>query len=297
MNSPTYASTSLPFEVQRTIFLLLDPHSLYTSVRSLNNKWKETVEDHLLEQQFTSKNWRIALKVSRRFKHSNPSGGGPADAGGATPANNNMLQALDGLDKEDRLEKVLNMDGLKEDMLDELNENGETPELSSSNDSNLTSSSNSSFETKVKTHVIPLKFERYCNETTSLEFSTGEEWHALFEQPQEVPAHDGEVQDGQERITEVDPQEARLDLDFAIVWRFPGDGKDEDEEDEERERKRGRNGNNVVRNREREITREWGKPDPENNWLSRFHCVSTTDIVLKEADGRIGRWMERVVPH
>ncbi|PWN44321.1 hypothetical protein IE81DRAFT_30159 [Ceraceosorus guamensis] len=44
---------------------------------------------------------------------------------------------------------------------------------------------------------------------------------------------------------------ARLLLNFGIVWRFPGDGTEDDE--------------------------EWGMPDPEHGWLSQFYC-SKADV-------------------
>lgn len=242
------------------------------------------MEDHLLSHQFHSNNWRIALRVSRRFKQ-NPITSVHHQNGNGNHLNN-PIDSLDNLDQDERLEKILNMDGLREDQLDQLDSLGQNNSTDSQLSSTSSTSTSSAFSSKVKSHVIPLKFEKYDSETTSLAFSTGKEWHALFEQP--LPSESAEGNDDNQGQGRNDPQDARLDLDFAIVWRFPGDGKDEEDFEEEKASSsngfKKENATGSISSREREIAREWGNPDPENNWLSRFHCVSREMIEMIERE-------------
>lgn len=98
----------------------------------------------------------------------------------------------------------------------------------------LDSASPSAEASQPLVHVVPLTFKRYDGQSTTLQFETGaHDWHAVFEHNH----GDGSVS----------ADTGRLDLDFGIVWRFPGDGQGES---------------------------GWGVPDPENGWLSRFFCSS-----------------------
>lgn len=196
---------TLPAELQRNIFLHCDPHTLYTCVRFLNKDWHRAVQQELLAAQFRSKDWRVGLRITKRAPFTRPT---------------NVLeqQTAQADERADEQIRQLNASrpGTREDALSPTPIAGPT------------------------VHVIPLRFTSYKESNTTLAFSTGNEWHALFEGMQV-------------------PEAGRLDLDFALVWRFPGDGGQEADMP-------GGDG--------------WGTPDAENGWLSRFYCVSAARIAF-----------------
>lgn len=242
------AAAMLPPEVLSQIFLEVDPHTLYTSVRALSRSWKQCVEERLLAREFESGRWRVGLRVVRKPKVGSPWQGGIVggkgfDAPGAlwnevrSRAEEDESSVGNASDEEvearrrqavERAEQayrtaVLTRHGALEDELAPLDARA-CDELSAA---------------QPIVHVIPLKYKRYDGASTTLQFATPEnELQALFENGN----------------SSADP--SRLDLDFGIVWRFPGDGQDNE---------------------------QWGEADPENGWLSRFYC-STFDMDVSEQD-------------
>lgn len=225
----------LPSEILSQIFLEVDPHTLYTSVRSLSRSWKQTVEDHLLAQEFRSGNWKLGLRVVRKPKvgarwRGGRVGGEGLEAPGATwhDVKGRIEDEAPEEDRERRLSEAkrayadatLIRYGAWEDDLTPLEEES------------------SAEASHPLVHVIPLTFKKYDGASTTLQFGTKErEWHALFEQS--------------------GSDSGRLDLDFGLVWRFPGDGQDHD---------------------------GWGTPDAENGWLSRFYCSNFDVRACEMAD-------------
>lgn len=235
----------LPAELLSQIFLQVDPHTLYTSVRCLSRQWKEEVESNLLRKEFTSGRWRVGLRVNRKPKVGKAWRGGIAGGSGDQApgaAWESYLKRID-LEYADATEQeqiearlrakqeynriIHQREGVLEDeMACLLMEQASAP----------------------LSHVLPLQFDHYDRETAMLRFDTGnDDWYALFEGAEEG-------------------SNSRLDLDFSIVWRFPGDGQSDDESD------------------------GWGVPDQENGWLSRFFCSSfdiRTDDIQEEGSKRL----------
>ncbi|CAD6920773.1 unnamed protein product [Tilletia controversa] len=58
------ARTQLPPEILSAIFLHLDPHTLFTSVRALSRQWRNEVETALLPNQFASGRWKVGLRIA-----------------------------------------------------------------------------------------------------------------------------------------------------------------------------------------------------------------------------------------
>ncbi|KAK0519275.1 hypothetical protein OC842_007504 [Tilletia horrida] len=54
----------LPPEILSAIFLHLDPHTLFTSVRALSRTWRNNVEVHLLPSQFSLGRWKVGLRIA-----------------------------------------------------------------------------------------------------------------------------------------------------------------------------------------------------------------------------------------
>ncbi|PWN53899.1 hypothetical protein IE53DRAFT_383590 [Violaceomyces palustris] len=242
-------SQLLPNELLRLIFLQCDPATLYTSVRSLNKSWRYTVENQLFRDQFTSNRWRVGLRVSKKVS--------------AVRADGSHFDSIDQDGQEDPIET-----------LNALAREG----VSESHPASRHLSANSTHIV----HVIPLTFSSYDPDNLSLRFDTGSEWHALFKVPSPLEAEDEEAdQDGrssavQRRRTEVKADSSRLEMDFAIVWRFPGDGQGGDDEAKQD---------------------YWGSPDPENGWLSRFYC-SNFDVKrckLEEATTNLTAAEDRIL--
>lgn len=233
---------SLPVEVLRHIFLMTDPHTLYTSVRALNSRWKHIVESDLIPTQFRTGRWRIGLRVSR-YTFTTPNSGAytaaaPTDGGSQ---DSRQTQELD------RQALEAHHASLTQRMLD-------TPDTREDELARVTDAHQRAVEghgalsSRVKAgepplvHVVPLKFARYDPTTFTLHFSTGGEWHALFSSMQ---------QEGS--------QSSWLGLDFGLCWRYWGDGKPDPSPS--------------VREDIDKLNRLWGLPDPENGWLSRFWFV------------------------
>lgn len=230
----------LPPELLSQIFLEVDPHTLYTSVRALSRSWKQCVEQRLLASEFESGRWRVGLRVVRKPKMGAEWRGGRAGGRG--------LEAPGAL-----------WDNVKSYAQQRASELQQTHTQSSSSSTDVMDEARSAFARNVVSrhgaledelepvladdeqepnapivHVIPMNFKRYDSNSTTLQFTTpSDELYALFER-----------------------DASRLDLDFGIVWRFPGDGQSND---------------------------GWGDADPENGWLSRFYC-SSFDVHNKEND-------------
>ncbi|UZJ51817.1 hypothetical protein CBS101457_001137 [Exobasidium rhododendri] len=218
----------LPSELLSQIFLEVDPHTLYTSVRCLSRQWKYQVEDNLLREEFNTGRWRVGLRITRKPKVGRAWRGGlVGQEGDQVPgASWHRLQSRiesENDSHEDTAEAlrlaqdaytsaILSREGTLEDELPScIGQDAMAPVV----------------------HIIPLRYRGYDGASTTLQFDTGSaSWHALFEGSED----------------EDDGGSARLDLDFSIVWRFPGDGQNEEAQD------------------------GWGMPDQENGWLSRFYC-------------------------
>lgn len=286
----------LPPEVLSHIFLHVDPHTLYTSVRALSRSWKACVEEHLLAHEFNTGRWRLGLRVVKRARRGQPWRGGVvggeglqapgglwsaykeahAGARSATTRRSipprptqglsaSMLFALGSPDEEDN-EAQTNGAGADTGATDDAAaakvNDGEEAALRQRFASANVLSRRDALEDELPRgeegadsdpliHILPLQFSRYDAENVSLQFTTGlDEWHALFEQQTAGEADASEDEEDTEGRREAE-ESRRLDLDFGLVWRFPGDGQDDDPE---------------------VGTQGWGRPDPENGWLSRFYC-------------------------
>lgn len=218
----------LPAELLSQIFLEVDPHTLYTSIRCLSREWKKQVEENLLKSEFESNRWRVGLRVTRKPKSGKQWRGGIVGSQGALAPGaeweqiKSKVEAFNGGSSQEELDRahgqaqerhtklILERHGALEDELPAAMVGEPFSPL---------------------THVVPLHFKCYKGDSAMLHFGTrSAEWHALFETGKE------------------EGESSRLDLDFSIVWRFPGDGQSDDELD------------------------GWGVPDQENGWLSRFYC-------------------------
>ena len=233
----------LPNELLRQVFLCLDPHTLFTSIRALNWSWKKAVEEELLEEQFKTKTWRVALRVTKKAPLRVPGAATEAETQTSLPAAVNSQEGPTAAESPRTREARLR----RQD--EEMQALLATPNTT---DQDVAALANSFHAAQIKAnrpiaHYIPLEFQRYKGDKASLSFSTGNEWHALF--------------DG---FTDTKAMGTRLDLDFGLCWRFPGDGQDE--EDDATSAK-------DLDEQDRQA-KYWGTPDVENGWLSRFYCVS-----------------------
>ncbi|MCO5613848.1 hypothetical protein L7F22_068126 [Adiantum nelumboides] len=220
-------STLLPPEILSQIFLEVDPHTLYTSVRALSRSWKQCVEDRLMAAEFETGRWRVGLRVVRKPKMGAAWRGGRAGGRGVDAPGGNWN------DVHSRIRQRAQEQGLDEEQLVEqarhafaINVAARYGSLEDEMEPALSGQDQTFNHGAPIVHTIPMQFRRYDKASTTLQFHTpNEELHALFEK-----------------------ETSRLDLDFGIIWRFPGDGQDDRE--------------------------EWGDADPENGWLSRFYCSS-----------------------
>jgi hypothetical protein len=231
----------LPAELLSQIFLEVDPHTLYTSIRCLSREWKRQVEQNLLKSEFTTNRWRVGLRVIRKPKNGKSWRGGVAGQQGELAPGAEWHRILEDLAattidaseeerqaemrraRADYTHSVLSRQGAMEDELP-----GSSLEDASS----------------ALVHVLPLDYRGYDGESAMLQFGTANtDWYAMFE-----------------RGFEEGENSSRLDLDFSIVWRFPGDGQDGSD----------LNG--------------WGIPDQENGWLSRFYCSNFDTSTAATAD-------------
>lgn len=220
-------STLLPPEILSQIFLEVDPHTLYTSVRALSRGWKQCVEDRLMAAEFESGRWRVGLRVVRKPKMGAPWRGGRAGGRDVDAPGGNWNEV------QNRVIQRAQQQGLNEDQLVREARHAFATYVAARPDSledemePALSGQDSTYDHGAPiVHTIPMQFKCYDRASTTLQFNTpNEELHALFEK-----------------------ESSRLDLDFGIIWRFPGDGQDDAE--------------------------EWGDADPENGWLSRFYCSS-----------------------
>lgn len=270
----------LPVEVLRQVFLCLDPHTLYASIRALNRHWKEAVETDLIPQQFRSRRWRLGLRVSRHHLPSPPSAAsnnaalaGPetqaqrrhadpgdvhdpaqADGHASTDAQDNLAEQ-----HASRAQQLLATPDAREDELARLadeharmthasNPDSGTPSLSSAPLSNSAPAA----PAPPLIHVIPLAFVQYNPANLTLHFSTGREWHALF-----TSLHQGNGSH---------PHSSWLGLDFGLCWRFWGDAKPDPP--------------TTGWPHIDQLNRDWGLPNEENGWLSRFWFVSRLSSCL-----------------
>ncbi|KAK0568484.1 hypothetical protein OC861_001889 [Tilletia horrida] len=64
-NKNDRGSSKLPPELLSIIFLQLDPHTLFTSVRALSRQWRHAVETNLLPNQFHSGRWKVGLRIAK----------------------------------------------------------------------------------------------------------------------------------------------------------------------------------------------------------------------------------------
>lgn len=198
----------LPHELMTEAFLHLDPHTLYTSIRQLNRDWKETVESHIIPMAFKSGKWRLALRIHQRPRKYTLEQQAQIDSALATSRESD----------DERRQRVESTRGAWEDEL--------LPP---------------SKEPRVITTYLPLQLDRVNSSSDRFEFSTGNNWYALYE----IDPTTNNQED----------HSFRLSLDFGVAWRFDGDGKDGEEQ---------RPGG-------------WTKLDQENGWLSKFYC-STYDL-------------------
>lgn len=146
-STPSGASpfADLPHELMAEVFLHLDPHTLYTSIRFLNSNWKETVESHIIPMLFLTEKWRVALRVHRRPRK-------------------DTVQGPMAEPEEARRIRVEATPGVYEDELNPpVPEDQEPP--------------------KIKQH-IPLQFQQLDPINNRFLFSTGRDWYAVYEMTQ-----------------------------------------------------------------------------------------------------------------
>ncbi|KDN41599.1 hypothetical protein K437DRAFT_171738 [Tilletiaria anomala UBC 951] len=273
---------TLPNELLRHIFLYLDPHTLYTSVRGLNAHWQRAVEHDLLHDLFRTRTWRVGLRVSRKPRlpseahegslsppHQQQQHDPPASASieiGEEEAAESAEQLKCRMARQEaEMREVLGTPHITEDDVLSLANTHAALNRRMAAASSRRSRADAFSASRMRmrkpnrpiVHVVPLVFDAYRPGSTSLAFSTGDEWHALF---------DGlDIEHG-----------SRLELDFGLCWRFPGDGQDPDCE---RKRDCHMAGGSVLIDEEEGddeqelLEKYWGTPDVENGWLSRFYCV------------------------
>ena len=236
----------LPNELLRHVFLYSDPHTLYTSVRALDTHWKNAVETDLLHELFRTQTWRVGLRVSKK-KALSQSAMMASAADSSQPASDQENE-----EESEESEEELTACLARQDS--EINSLMATPGVTEEEVNTLLASFAATSAKKAAArkarsilHVIPLTFQRYDPESTSLAFGTGAGWHALFD------GFSAEQQSG-----------SRLDLDFGLCWRFPGDGQEVNSD----------SGASAEADDKAKSDAYWGEPDIENGWLSRFYCVS-----------------------
>ncbi len=273
-SAPSHTKVDLPNELLRHIFLYCDPATLYTAVRALNKSWKHTVEHDLIATHFTNKDWRVGLRVTRKL---------PSTLTEEEVADAQRQQADDDLFRFN----VLNRPGAREPF-------------------------NINAQPRTVTHVIPLTFKGYDDETVSLRFDTDSTWHSLFQ------------------VAQPDSDEEEAAPNNAAPAAANHDGSDDsDSSDDEQETQTQPAGGanrpaNAGRQRREDFgaaaarararaesarleldfglvwrfpddgqdadvyqikkgdAESWGQPDPENGWLSRFYC-SNFDTVSSAA--------------
>lgn len=266
----------LPVEVLRHIFLRLDPHTLFTSIRSLNSHWQAVVQNDLIPYQFRTRRWKLGLRVSRHSLGSATA----ADGGQATttttapsdqqqqpppqPDARHIASRQEELKAKHaaRTQRLLATPNVTEDQLDRLQAEHDRAlsTLLTTPPSTMTSpppppppTATTTTPTPPLLHVIPLTFQRYDSSTVRLVFSTEREWHALFRSLRE---------DGADGTSD----QSWLGLDFGFCWRWVGD-------DVPTLPSTGWEHIDA-------INREWGVPDEANGWLSRFWFVRLEPLCL-----------------
>ncbi len=321
LSHPTSVSVSvcaeppLPSELLRQVFLYLDPHTLYTSVRLLSTQWRASVETDLLPTLFRERTWRVGLRVSRRARKVAPGqqqqqqvqapvptptpssapapqaqGQGQGQGQARAPRETAEQRAARHRRQEADVEALMTIPGTTEEEVAALMRefraaspsHDEAPQASPATGSSALGASTAAPTTSSAApvpepvavssndnaaggasgngplvHFIPLDFTGYDRANASMTFGTGETWHAIFSgfllpPPDEL---------GAAGASEDSNNGNRLDVDFGLCWRFPGDGQ-EQEVDHLRD------------DEARKAEKYWGQPDAENGWLSRFYCVS-----------------------
>ncbi|CAO1639242.1 unnamed protein product [Sympodiomycopsis kandeliae] len=137
--------SELPHELMTEVFLHLDPHTLYTSIRSLNHDWKETVESHIVPMAFLSGKWRIALRIHQRPRK--------------RAQEQNSIRRNE--TQQERRERVESTPGAFEDELDP--------------------PSDTTAEPVTTTTYLPLELSRVNSLENKFEFSSGINWYAIYE--------------------------------------------------------------------------------------------------------------------
>lgn len=240
--SPKRAATpSLPSELLYQIFTHCDPATVLLSLRCLSSSWRHKVDRSLLPHLFSTRAWRVGVQISRRPRHGHSWGGSIVGTPGATTPNGLSIEEEDEEMRRQRWQDERERISLRTGALEDELPGFPLPHATTGKPAPVT-------------HVIPLEFGRISHTPLTqqsteptLRFATrNSNWYALFESNDDedtLPADPEQARIERRRRKE----EARLALDFGLIWRFPGDGQGD---------------------------AEWGTPDPEMGWLSRFYCVS-----------------------
>lgn len=190
--SGTSAFAQLPHELMAQVFMHVDPHTLYTSIRQLNKHWKVTVESHIIPMLFRTHQWRVALRVHRRLRRIHQNN---AAALATTRSQTRSHLTATGETDEERNHRVLSSLGAWEDEMQPPDSDPMQP--------------------RTITDYIPLELKSVNSTRNQFDFTTGKQWYALYELDHRALAGDAGF---------------RLDLDFGVAWRFDGDGKDGEEQ-------------------------------------------------------------------
>ncbi|PWN98334.1 hypothetical protein FA09DRAFT_26089 [Tilletiopsis washingtonensis] len=218
------AGALLPPEVLALIFAHADPATLLVSLRALSRTWRAHIDTILLPSLFAAGTWRVGLQVTRKPRFGRAWRGAIVGPPAAAVAASTAPAPMDAHEAAALAARLRSIPGVREDELPAF-PGGPPPQP--------------------LTHVIPLAFTGIAPD--GLSFATPKNtYHALFE-----PAHaplggepDAARDEAAANAMRDARREARLDLDFAVVWRFPGDGGEG----------------------------EWDTPDTEGGWISRFYC-------------------------